>query len=100
MVVNARNVMKKLTIVIKRKYFNEILAGTKKEEYRLVKPYWVERLVDKNYTHLIFQSGYSKKAPRLQAEYLGYEVRNIRHDFFGDDEVPVFALRLGAIKQL
>jgi len=92
--------MAKLFMTIKKQYVIEILNGTKTEEYRLVKPHWVSKLVDKEYSHIIFQNGYSRNAPRLEAEYLGYEVRNIRHEFFGNEYVSVFALKLGTIKQL
>lgn len=92
--------MAKLFMTIKKQYFNEILNGIKKEEYRLVKPHWVDKLVGKQYSHIIFQNGYSRNSPRLEAQYLGYEIRNIRHEFFGNEEVTVFALKLGTIKQL
>ena len=89
--------MAKLFIIIKKQYFDEILSGKKTEEFRLVKPHWVKQIVGKEYTHIIFQNGYAANAPRLEAEYRGYDVRNIRHPFFGNDEVPVFALKLGAV---
>lgn len=92
--------MAKLFMTIKRQYFDEIKAGTKTEEYRLVKPHWVNKLVGKEYTHIIFQNGYSRNAPRIEAEYLGYEVKNIKHEFFGNEDVSVFALKTGTIKQL
>lgn len=92
--------MAKLFMTIKKQYFDEIKAGTKTEEYRLVKPHWVNKLVGKEYTHIIFQNGYSRNAPRIEAEYLGYEVKNIKHVFFGNEDVSVFALKLGTIKQL
>ena len=33
-----------LVLPIKKQWFDEILAGTKKIEYREVKPYWTSRL--------------------------------------------------------
>jgi len=87
-------------MTIKRQYFNEILAETKKEEYRLVKPHWVNKLVGKEYSHIVFQNGYNHNSPRLEAQYLGYEIKNIKHEFFGNEDVSVFALKLGTIKQL
>jgi hypothetical protein len=35
---------KKLTTTIQRQWLAEIVAGTKKIEYRGIKPYWTERL--------------------------------------------------------
>lgn len=92
--------MAKLFIIINKQYFDEILSGTKKEEYRIVKPHWVNKIAGKKYSHIIFQNGYRRDSQRLEAEYLGYEVRNIRHEFFGNDDVCVFALKLGIIKLL
>jgi hypothetical protein len=89
--------MATLFLTVKKKYFDQILAGKKTEEYRIIKPYWVKKLVGKKYSHIIFQNGYSKKSPRLKAEYLGYEIRNIRHEFFGNEEVSVFVLKIGNI---
>ena len=38
--------MKILHLTLKRKWFDLIASGEKKEEYREIKPYWVARLVD------------------------------------------------------
>lgn len=92
--------MNKLFIIIKKQYFDEILSGKKKNEYRLVTPYWVKKIANKEYSSIVFQNGYNKNALRLEAEYFGYSIRNIRHEFFGNDEVCVFDLKLGTIKQL
>lgn len=87
-------------MTIKRQYFDEILSGKKKEEFRMVNPHWVDKIIGKEYTHIIFQNGYNRNAPRLEAEYMSYDIRNIRNDFFGNDEVTVFVLKLGTIKKL
>lgn len=89
--------MKKLHIIIKGIYFDEILCGKKKKEYRIVKPYWVNKLVGKNYESIIFQVGYSKNARKMEIEYLGYNIENFKHDFFGNEEVCVFVIKLGKI---
>lgn len=36
--------MGRITTTIQREWLAEILAGTKKIEYRAIKPYWTERL--------------------------------------------------------
>jgi hypothetical protein len=36
--------VEKLTTTIKRRWLQEIVAGTKRIEYREIKPYWTERL--------------------------------------------------------
>ena len=37
--------MKTLHLTLKKKWFDMIASGKKKEEYREIKPYWFERLV-------------------------------------------------------
>jgi hypothetical protein len=37
---------KTLHLTLKKKWFNMILHGIKREEYREIKPYWLSRLVD------------------------------------------------------
>ena len=38
--------MKVLHLTLKKKWFDMIASGEKKEEYREIKPYWVSRLVE------------------------------------------------------
>lgn len=38
--------MKTLTLPLKKKWFDLIKAGIKKEEYREIKPFWEKRLLD------------------------------------------------------
>lgn len=89
-----------LFLIVKKQYFDEIAAETKKEEYRLVSPHWVKKLVGRDYTHIIFQNGYNKNSPRLKVEYKGYNIRNIRHPFFGNDDVCVFSIQLGKVEHI
>lgn len=84
-----------LFLIVKKKYFDQINSGEKTEEFRLVTPYWTNRLVGRKYDKIIFQNGYSKKSPRIELKYMGYEIKNIRHEFFGNEQVVVFAIQLG-----
>lgn len=90
--------MKPLFLILKKKYFDQIKSGEKTEELRLMTPYWINRLVGKEFSRIVFQNGYAKTAPRIEIEYLGHELKNIKHEFFGNDPVAVFALKLGKIK--
>lgn len=38
--------MKTLHLTLKKKWFDMIASGEKKEEYREIKPYWLKRLMD------------------------------------------------------
>lgn len=69
-----------LTLPIKKKWFDMILSGEKKEEYREIKPYYTNRFnslfrmypIDNpigNDTNLIaFKNGYSKLSPLFVAK--------------------------------
>lgn len=66
--------MKTLTLSLKKKWFDLIKAGIKKEEYRETKPFWKKRLRNivlktnlstvyegfKRYDRLVFTLGYPK----------------------------------------
>ena len=86
--------MANLHIIIKRKYFDQIVSGEKKFEYRVVKPYWVKKLVGRDYDKIIFKAGYRTGAPRYECDYKGYLIENIKHEFFGNEEITVFSLPL------
>ena len=53
--------MKILHLTLHRKWFDEILNGTKKIEYRNIKPYWTKRLSDsgkpKKFDEILFRNG-------------------------------------------
>lgn len=66
---------KVLYLTISKKWFEMIVAGQKKEEYREIKGYWASRLVElcdsgevyfKQYTHVLFINGYGKDRPRIE----------------------------------
>lgn len=60
-----------LTLPIKKKWFDMILSGEKKEEYREIKPYYDSRfletsLSERNRCLLIkFRNGYSQSSPTI-----------------------------------
>lgn len=69
-----------LKIVIKQKWFDEILAKKKVTEYRAVIPYWQSRLYDKtnkkrHYDLIEFINGYQTDARRLITEFKGFKKR-------------------------
>ena len=90
--------MKILIINIKRKYFDQIKNGEKKEEYRLITKYWIDRLENKEYDFIRFQNGYNRDSEKFIIEYLGIVKKEIQHEFFGDKSVQVFAIQLGNVK--
>ena len=73
-----------LTLPIKKKWFDMIKSGEKKEEYREIKPYYDKRLFDycrlvalEEYAYdvwghpefeVIFKNGYSKTSPKIKCK--------------------------------
>lgn len=63
--------MKILHLTLKKCWFDEIAAGTKKIEYREIKEYWRTRLENRQYDEIHFRNGYQKNAPRMRVEWRG-----------------------------
>ena len=82
---------KPLHLILKREWFEAIEAGTKSIEYRTYNEYWLNRL-SKPFTEVIFQLGYQKDAPRIMARIQKIEIERIKHPFFGEKPVDVFAI--------
>ena len=59
-----------------RKYFDEIVEGTKTIEFRDRTDYWKKRLVNREYDVIKFRNGYAKDAPTMLVEYVGLNVGN------------------------
>jgi len=57
-----------LHLTLKKKWFDMIFSGEKKEEYRDIKPYYNLRLIGKEYDTVVFRNGYARDAPRLTIE--------------------------------
>lgn len=79
-----------LTLPIKKKWFDMIKSGEKKEEYREIKPYWSTRFNNEvillaseltkkeleelfineevQCTYVIFRNGYSKNSPQIKCK--------------------------------
>lgn len=67
--------MKTLHLTLKKKWFDMIASGEKKEEYREIKPYWITRLVD--------WSGYPKESPddhKYIAQDIAYDILMNQHE--------------------
>jgi hypothetical protein len=86
--------MKDLFLILKGKYFKEIEEGSKTSEFRLMTEYWLLRLTSNNWTHVTFQLGYSKDAPRLRREISEIKISTIEHEFFGGNPIDVFEIVL------
>ena len=63
-----------LRMTLKKEWFDQIVAGTKKKEYRDHSPYWEARLLGRKYDSILFVNGYSKTSPTVLVEYKGYKL--------------------------
>jgi ASC-1-like (ASCH) protein len=88
--------MEVLHLTLKKKWFDMIASGEKKEEYRVIKPYWIKRLRKKKFDAIRFRNGYSKDAPVITVE-LRAMTRGRGIVEWGAPEHPVFILHLGEI---
>lgn len=91
--------MKDIIFNLKKEYFEAIKSGVKKEEYRIVKDFWIKRLKNKNYNMVIIKLGYPKKGENNEDKVLyfkweGYEIKDLTHKEFGEQPVQVFAIKL------
>lgn len=72
--------LKPITLIIEKQFFDQIIAGTKKEEYRSVSEYYISRFCDfkndefvgvKPYKSIILAVGYSKTRKWAEVEVKG-----------------------------
>ncbi len=58
-----------LTLPIKKKWFDMIKSGEKKEEYREIKPYYDSRFGNLyRWDYIIFRNGYKKNSPSIKCK--------------------------------
>ena len=88
-----------LRLTLKKRWFEMIASGVKKEEYRELKPYWHKRLLNKDYDMICFRNGYAKDSPRVTVEYKGLLSGLGIIEWGAPPKTPVYILRLGAIIQ-
>lgn len=87
--------MASLTLPLKAEYFDAIRDGSKREEYRLVTPFWARRLEGRSYDSIVLTKGYPRLTDfdrRLKRHWRGFTVKTITHPHFGPDPVLVYAI--------
>ncbi len=98
-------IKKVLYLTLKKKWFDMILSGEKKEEYREHKSYWQSRLVKEGYWHtqackdfdaVHFTNGYGKDKPQILIECKGIELSDNGNPEWGYEE-RCFIIKLGNI---
>ena len=90
--------MRILHLTLKKKWFDMISSGIKKEEYREIKPYWNRRLGLNKFDVVCFRNGYAKNSPRIILELKRIERGLGIIEWGAPEDETVYILRLG--KQL
>ena len=85
--------MRILHLTLKRKWFLEIACGKKRCEYRLVKPYWIARLYDREFTEVHFRNGYRPGSPFMRVECKDVKSVSI-------DGIHYFCITLGTVLEI
>lgn len=96
--------MTTLHLTLKKKWFDMILSGEKKEEYREIKDYWTKRLVccaspmiyNKFYT-ITFKNGYSAKAPEIVVKLKSIKMGYGKESWGAQFGTSYYVLSLGEI---
>ncbi|MDC7994442.1 ASCH domain-containing protein [Altibacter sp. HG106] len=96
-----------LNLTLKKKWFDLIKSGVKKEEYREVKDYWQNRLEKprtapfvirfKDFDCIRFRNGYAKDAPTFDIELKGIEYGTGNPEWGAEKGKTYYVLSLGKI---
>lgn len=118
--------MTTLNLNLKRKWFDMIKSGEKKEEYREIKGFWITRLYNrqpindyefedidglvrdlengaklecpfKHFDTVTFRNGYSANAPTITVECLGISIGTAKPEWSDNWQGQVFVIKLGKI---
>lgn len=85
-----------LRLTLKRRWFDMIAAGVKREEYREIGPWILSRLVGKTYDVVEFRNGYSPTSPVVRCHYRGWR-QGIGQSAWGAGTRPVVIIELGEV---
>ena len=97
--------MQILHLTLKKHWFDLMLSGEKKQEFRKASEWITARLLGKDYDLIKFVHGYGSDKPYFICEYLGYELSagNEKIDFHSFEveiEKGDFIINLGKIIEM
>ena len=87
-----------LTLPIKKKWFDMILSGEKKEEYREIKPYYDSRFKN-GIDYIVFRNGYKKDSPKIKCGCLitkGYG----KEKWGAEPNKLYYVLKIGTVEEV
>lgn len=87
---------------LKKKWFDMIASGEKKEEYRDNTDYWAKRLLDKHrdgieFDTITFSNGYSRDRRQMVVEFVGLYFGEGKAEWGADPETEYYIIKLGSI---
>ena len=88
-----------LHLTLKKKWFDMIASGEKKEEYREMKLYWTSRLTG-SFSTVTFRNGYRKDSPTMEVEIIMIWVGRGNPDWGAPVDQDVYIIRLGDILKI
>jgi len=119
--------MKTLHLNLKKKWFDMILSGEKKQEYREIKKYWINRLLNliwhnsscpllpelcndydvlsayllsfKKFDTITFSNGFTKNRRQFEIKLDNIIVRDGISEWGAENNIKYFVLNLGEIVQ-
>lgn len=86
-----------LRLTLKKRWFDMIASGVKKEEYREIKDWIISRLHGKTYDAVEFSNGYGAHVPKVTVEYLGWGNGIGRAEWGATPMKPTIIIRLGRV---
>lgn len=99
-----------LRLTLQKKWFDMILSGEKKVEYREIKQYWIKRLTNQNpdgsvngksfykeYDFIEFSNGYGNNVPKMIVRFEGIEMGSGLEKWGAEEGYDYFKIKLGEI---
>lgn len=104
--------MKELKLVLKKKWYDMIASGEKKEEYRDITAYWLTRLsnasediysvdnlgreqCNKTYSNVTFYLGYAKERPSMTFKIKEIVLSQGKPEWGAEPGVVYYVIKLG-----
>jgi hypothetical protein len=87
-------------------WFSMVRSGVKKEEYREIKPYWIDRLqpiidgVKPCPNVIIFSNGYAKNRPSFMIECKGLRIGSGKSEWGARPGIDYYVFKLGGITRI
>ena len=107
---NKEGKIKMLTLPIKKKWFNMILLGEKKEEYREIKPYWTTRFAKvfefkdgtptgEDTKEIILRNGYGANTPYIKV-LCTLQVKTGKPEWGAEPDILYYVLKIQKITEM